>query len=433
MKYEKYFMSKRLIKKRKNGKEIKMPVNVVHNSHVSRLKQERDKKIEYIGELHNVKSNIEEIERKRINERCDEDFVNLLKLKKNKSELEIMISHIDTCDDLHNYFVNTKDYVYENIGQEIKIVTWHKKMSKQFEKEQKDEDLKYHEFMSHIDDRYRERCIRYDKNYIECPNCDVMLETDDEHATMVCHKCGYMQQLLTDPQRPVYDENIVETSSNSYRCRSHLDDVLINAQAKESVMIPEEVYDVIKMELKKNSITNMVNLTEKKCREYLKRNGLSKYYDHINLIIKHLEGINPLSLTPDIENTLNRYFTIVEHAYNVLKQDPSSTVAKTKRKSFLHYKSVINQLCVMLNYDESIIQHFPLLKSSKNLPTFFEIWVELCRFLEKDYPEFKYVYKYCDEHPIKGYVFNIHKLHKDNEKLLKNRRKMFNSFKIISK
>ena len=72
-------------------------------------------------------------------------------------------------------------------------------------------------------------------------------------------------------------------------------------QAKESTEIPDEVYEKILLEIKKERIVKLENLTTKKIRQYLKKIKMNKYYDHSAHILYHINGIQPPNMSKDLE------------------------------------------------------------------------------------------------------------------------------------
>jgi hypothetical protein len=55
-------------------------------------------------------------------------------------------------------------------------------------------------------------------------------------------------------------------------------------QGKDSTDIPDEVYNKLRGEIKKNRIEDMNTLTNQKMREFLKKHKLNKYCEHINYL-----------------------------------------------------------------------------------------------------------------------------------------------------
>jgi hypothetical protein len=112
------------------------------------------------------------------------------------------------------------------------------------------------------------------------------------------------------------------------------------------------------MEIKKQRITNMAQITPEKIKEILKRLKANKYYEHINHIIHKLTG-NPVpNFPPEVEEKLRQMFKMI--------QIPFFNHAPRSRKNFLSYSYTIHKCLQLLELDE-YLPYFPLLKSREKL------------------------------------------------------------------
>ena len=87
-----------------------------------------------------------------------------------------------------------------------------------------------------------------------------------------------MEEVIIDEDRQIKEYS-------PYKRVNHFKEWIKQFQAKESTNIPDEVYDRILCEIKKERITNMSKLDHIKLRQILKRLNLNKYYEHIHHII----------------------------------------------------------------------------------------------------------------------------------------------------
>ncbi len=141
-------------------------------------------------------------------------------------------------------------------------------------------------------------------------------------------------------------------------------------QAKESTDIPHDVFDKILLEIKKERITNMMDVTTEKIRAYLKKLGLNKYYEHAPHILCRLNGKQPPIISQDTEEKLRRMFKEI--------QEPFMKVCPKNRKNFLSYSYVLHKFVELLGLDE-LKEQFPLLKSREKLHQQDLIWKDICR------------------------------------------------------
>ncbi len=147
---------------------------------------------------------------------------------------------------------------------------------------------------------------------------------------------------------------------------------LSQIQGKETTDIPEEIYDAILLEIKKQRISNMADLKIAKIKDILKKLKLNKYYEHAAHIKHKLNGLPIPHLEPDLEEKLRTMFKLTQPAF--LKFMPST------RKNFLSYSYVLHKFIQLLGRDEYLV-NFPLLKSRDKLQQQDQIWKKICEDL----------------------------------------------------
>lgn len=147
-------------------------------------------------------------------------------------------------------------------------------------------------------------------------------------------------------------------------------------QGKETTDIPEEVYDKILLEIKKQKITNMADLNCNKIKEILKRLRINKYYEHSAHIINKLNGLPTPHFDPELEEKLRSMFKQIQPLF--LKYAPGH------RKNFLSYSYVLHKFVQLLGKDE-YLPYFSLLKSREKLHQQDMIWKKICEELNWEY------------------------------------------------
>jgi hypothetical protein len=143
-------------------------------------------------------------------------------------------------------------------------------------------------------------------------------------------------------------------------------------QGKEQTDINPDIYDAILVEIKKQQISNMADLTPSKVKEILKKLKMNKYYEHIPHIINKLNGLPISHFEPDLEEKLRTMFKLI--------QPPFLKYAPPNRKNFLSYSYALHKMSQLLGRDE-YLTNFPLLKSREKLFQQDEIWKKICRDL----------------------------------------------------
>lgn len=210
-----------------------------------------------------------------------------------------------------------------------------------------------------------------------CPNCcETNLTTMQFDAIIICLKCGYQEVLLVEQNRPVMIHNKKDNSHYSYKRINHFKEWCNQIQGKESTDIPNEVFERILAELKKEKITNTKELSYKTMRNILKKLKINKYYEHINYIINRINGVPTPQFSPELEDKLCSMFKEIQGPF--LKHCPSN------RKNFLSYSYVLYKLCQILGQDE-YLKHFPLLKSRIKIFQMDLIWKNICESIGYPY------------------------------------------------
>jgi hypothetical protein len=205
-----------------------------------------------------------------------------------------------------------------------------------------------------------------------CKNCSNLLTCIQQDAIMICEICGFQEPLLIEQNRPILKQSTKDTSHFSYKRINHFREWCNQVQGKESTDIPNEVFEQILSEIKKEKINDTKNITYNKMREILKRLRINKYYEHINYIINRINGIPTPQFSPDLEDKLCNMFRDIQAPF--LKHCPK------ERKNFLSYSYVLYKFFQILELNE-YLKFFQLLKSREKLYAQDQIWKKICEEL----------------------------------------------------
>ena len=205
-----------------------------------------------------------------------------------------------------------------------------------------------------------------------CFKCNNNLTCLQHEAIMICNNCGYQEPLLVEQNRPILKQNNKDTSHFSYKRINHFREWCNQVQGKESTDIPNEIFEKILNEIKKEKINDTRNITYNKMREILKRLRINKYYEHINYIINRINGIPTPQFTAELEEKLCSMFRDIQAPF--LKHCPKD------RKNFLSYSYVLYKFFQILGLHE-YLKFFPLLKSREKLYAQDQIWKKICEEL----------------------------------------------------
>lgn len=228
-------------------------------------------------------------------------------------------------------------------------------------------------YMQYTDPEYAKTSITMQNNNNteeECQHCKstkLMVMTND--GFIWCTNCDAIEYIIIDHEKPSYRDPPKEISFFAYKRSNHLNEWISQIQGKETTEIPEEIYDKILMEIRKQKITNMADLTQKKIKSILKTLQINRYYEHSAHIINRLTGVPMKQLSPELEEQLRNMFMMIQTPF--LKHAPKS------RKNFLSYSFVLHKLVQLLGKDE-YLENFPLLKSRDKLYQQDMVWRKIC-------------------------------------------------------
>jgi hypothetical protein len=187
-----------------------------------------------------------------------------------------------------------------------------------------------------------------------------------------CNACHTVEYILVDHEKPSYKDPPKEVTYFAYKRINHFNEWLNQVQGKETTDIPDDVYDDILLEIKKQKLTNMAELTARKVKEILKKLRHNKHYEHVPYIMNRLSGMPSPHLAPELEERLRHMFCQIQVPF--LKHAPSL------RKNFLSYSYVIFKMLQLLEKDQ-YLSSFPLLKSREKLAQQDAIWCKICEEL----------------------------------------------------
>lgn len=227
------------------------------------------------------------------------------------------------------------------------------------------------EYLQKVDKNYIVP-IKFDYKISNCPNCSHEMTLYPTDGIQVCVKCGIQENVLIESDKPSFKDcnNDNMNTSYVYKRLNHFSEWLAQFQAKETTDIPDEVYEKILLEIKKERITKLDTLTVKKIRAYLKKIKCNKYYDHSAYILYQINGVPPPTLSKELEEQLRLMFKEIQGPF--MKVCP-----RKKRKNFLNYSYVLHK-CVELKGLDEYKKYFPLLKDRQKLHDTDMIWKKIC-------------------------------------------------------
>ena len=393
--------------KKKSPIDNRVTLQAKHNQKCDYFNKKKDNLIPIKGELDKLKIELTKYGKKNI-DLTAEELENKLDILDKIKILEHDISKIEKSTEQTNYFLDTGkilfNYSQPNLQDKPKKLNDYKKgkgsntksvmdyfnskasLVKEKEPEVEDsvnQNRKFEEYHSKAkmyesylfktQENTEKLNQENDVNIEICPLCNVERVLYMSEGKMICPNCGDEIFILIDSDKPSYKEPPREVSYFAYKRINHFNEWLAQFQAKESTDIPQDVYDQILLELKKERITDMKLLSPGKLREILKKLKKNKYYEHVPHIINRLNGEPPPTINRETEEELRRMFKEI--------QIPFHKFCPKTRKNFLSYSYVLHKFVELLELDE-FIPCFMLLKSREKLHQQDQIWKQICEYLK---------------------------------------------------
>jgi DNA-directed RNA polymerase subunit RPC12/RpoP len=232
------------------------------------------------------------------------------------------------------------------------------------------------QYLQRMDPHYNRPSINAlnDSSFV-CDACGEDMKVSVNDATVSCPECGYHKLILMDSDKPSYKDPPREVSYYAYKRINHFNEWLAQFQAKESTEIPEEVFDNIQAQIKKERIQPS-SLNRSKIREILKKLKYNSYYEHVPHILSRLNGHTAPVMDRETEEKLRYLFKEIQPSFQ--KHCPA------ERSNFLSYSYVLYKLCELLELDD-FLHCFPLLKNRDKLYAQDKIWEKICKDLQWEF------------------------------------------------
>ena len=382
-------MSFKVKNRKKVATDTRTTIDAKHNTKIKyfkELKKSLPAKKKKLSQLEKQYNNLIE---KGLKEFTNEEFDIKNKLEDDIEELKKNISNIEENEEEKEYYTTTGNILfdyYDNSNQAKKKGQKNEKVNPKGSKTVMDWLNKNNQV--NISSK-QEICDNYlsitDPNFVKnikvntddyCLKCNIEKKTHLADGCMVCERCGEVNYIVIDSDKPSYKDPPKEISYFAYKRINHFNEWLAQFQAKETTEIPQDLYDQILIEIKKERIENMGDLSPSKVREILKKLKKNKYYEHVPHIINKLNGLPPPIMSRDTEEELRRMFKEI--------QIPFAKFCPKDRKNFLSYSYVLHKFVQLLELDE-FLECFILLKSREKLHQQDLIWKQICEYLKWEF------------------------------------------------
>lgn len=382
---------------KRSNPEARTTLDSIHHSHIEKLNDE----IVSVDELEEQIHQLKELHKETHND------IEKIKIERDIRDLRAKMEDIKTKKNLYTYFLDTGNILFDYYDMQDKI-------SKGFEsrttigkskpgsiwaalqqaaekdtdappppvagdskqKENLSRNVLLFKYLQKVDPEHAKDTslqAQLQEKYGICEECESEMIFSANEAVFTCTQCGNQEFILVDSDKPSYKDPPREISYYAYKRINHFNEWLAQFQAKESTEIPNEVYELIVGELKKERFNDLSSLNRSKVREILKKLKLNKYYEHTPHITNRLNGQNAPVMTRETEEKLRHMFIEIQPSFQ--KHCPKD------RSNFLSYSYVLYKFCELLELDE-YLHCFPLLKNKDKLYQQDKIWQNICADLK---------------------------------------------------
>lgn len=338
-----------------------------HNSTIKEFNDNKKNRDNHVNKLNKLKNTLLILEKKSNEEK---DYDKIYDIKQDIKNIEKNINDIDNNSDEIDYYLNAGYLLHEYYDQpkEINQFFFDKKKNN---KTNKQAEI-YNDYLNKIDNKFVN--VEYTQNSDKCENCGVSnFRIINSEGLKICMNCSLSKKIFIDSDKPVvYKDMPKELTYFAYKRINHFNEWLAQFQAKETTVIPKEIYINIVNEIDKRRLDKN-KLNPEIMRDILKKLSYNKYYEHIYHIINNINGLNPPRIDKDTEHKLRCMFKQI--------QSPFYKHCPDNRKNFLSYAYVFHKFLELLEIDE-YLKCFPLLKSRDKLNQQDQIWKLICKELK---------------------------------------------------
>jgi hypothetical protein len=236
--------------------------------------------------------------------------------------------------------------------------------------EQEGREVLLEKYLLRVDPEHAKTAVTsFEDPHGMCEICEKEMTFSANEALFFCDGCGHQEFVLIDSDKPSYKDPPREVTYYAYKRINHFNEWLAQFQAKESTEIPEDVFQAILEELRKERITNTEGIKPAKIREILKKLKCTNFYEHVPYILNRINGKTAPVMSREVEEKLRFMFKEIQSSF--IKHCPKT------RSNFLSYSYVLYKFCELLELD-NYLQCFPLLKNRDKLYNQDKIWEKIC-------------------------------------------------------
>jgi len=384
---------------KRSNPESRTTLDTVHQHYLSKVK-DNDDEVTILKEKHSQLV---------MNYKCEQNDIERYRIEQEVKEVKNKLESVDDKGAVFDYYLQAGDLLFQYYDIQDRInrgadniisvgdrarpgsvfealenaskqdISGTKMPSNIYVREQGDtlrRDALLDQYLQRMDPHYNRPSMHsLNDTSFTCDACGEDMKISVNDATISCPHCGFHKLILMDSDKPSYKDPPREISYYAYKRINHFNEWLAQFQAKESTEIPEEVFDNIQGQIKKERIQPS-SLNRSKIREILKKLKYNSYYEHVPHILSRLNGHTAPVMDRETEEKLRYLFKEIQPSFQ--KHCPA------ERSNFLSYSYVLYKLCELLELDD-FLHCFPLLKNRDKLYAQDKIWEKICKDLQWEF------------------------------------------------
>lgn len=225
-----------------------------------------------------------------------------------------------------------------------------------------------------------------DQNIKICKQCKTPYSIEEKNSEFVCHSCGVSIKLygMVFSDEQFYYQEGQRTKHGKYDPTKHCKFWVERILARKNIDIPNKLIVSIKRRIKRDNIW-LDDITCEDIRGYLRQLKLSKWNDHIPLILKTITGRDIEQLTEHEMRLVFMYFSRAIVIYGQIKPEDKTNCPY---HPFFIYK-IIEQILKEPEHARrrNAILSYIHLQERQTLIDKDLIWKDICKYVH----EFTYV------------------------------------------
>ena len=350
-------------------------LDAIHQDKINAFSTETMNLDQYISERENCIIELTHLQ--QIPLKTSDDF-NKIRVRRDQiKDIDDKIFNIENSVDEMDYYFKTSSLLQKYYDENVALTKSKMTITDFFQKSKQDNsDNKkkmFNTYMNLIDQNVSDVKTRKIHAYSCCDRCDIEMLVDCNNMH-VCPTCGEIDVPMLEQDsryQESYPSNTESQRYSVYQRKNHFKEWINQIQGRESNDVPQEVIDMVLLELHKIRFENLALLEQSHVRKILKKLNLSRYYENTFHIINRINGLPPPTLSRDTEDQLVKLFKQIEEPFEMFKSE--------NRKNILRYSYILYKFCELLELDD-FLRCFRLLKNRNKLIQQDEIWKKICEY-----------------------------------------------------